>query len=223
MDLHYSSCMKKTTFVALLLLCMSCRAETLVGPMAHTINAIEQSWAEIYYNTAKPKQSAAYAKLLASVTTLSEQHPGQPALIYWQAVTLATQAEHLGPLSALDAIQDARDLLEKAIAIDPNVLNGSALVTLGTLYYKTPKWPIAFGDNSKAEALLENALKINPNGIDSNYFYGDFLLSNDRPKEAEKYFTRALTAVPSSAITYTDSRLQEEARAALKKAREEAG
>ena len=221
--MHYSGCMKKTTFVALLLLCGPCWADSFARPIADSVNAIERSWAAIYYDTAKPKQLAAYGELLAKVTALSEQHPSQPALIYWQAVTLATQAEHLDPLAALDAIQNARDLLEKAIAIDPNVLNGSALVTLGTLYYKTPKWPIAFGDNSKAEALLETALKINPNGIDSNYFYGDFLLSNDRPKEAEKYFTRALTAVPSSAITYTDSRLQEEARAALKKAREEAG
>lgn len=215
--------MKKTTFVALLLLCGPCWAESFAGTIADSINAIEQRWAAIYYDTAKPKQLAGYGELLATVTALSEQHPNQPALIYWQAVTLATQAEHLDPLAALDAIQNARDLLEKAIAIDPNVLNGSALVTLGTLYYKTPKWPIAFGDTSKAEALLETALKINPNGIDSNYFYGDFLLSNDRPKEAEKYFTRALSAAPTSAITYTDSRLQEEARAALKKAREEAG
>ena len=38
-----------------------------------------------------------------------------------------------------------------------------------------PGWPIGFGDDAKARELLQKALAINPDGIDSNYFYGEFL------------------------------------------------
>jgi len=45
---------------------------------------------------------------------------------------------------------------------------------LGTLYDKVPSWPIAFGNDNTAKTMLETALKINPNGIANNYFYGKF-------------------------------------------------
>jgi hypothetical protein len=63
----------------------------------------------------------------------------------------------------------------RAIQLDPNASEGAAFVTLGSLYYMVPGWPIAYGDTNKADALLKKALVINPNTIDANYFYGDFL------------------------------------------------
>ena len=59
-------------------------------------------------------------------------------------------------------------------------LDGSAYTSLGTLYYKVPGFPIGFGDHKKARQLLEAALKVNPDGIDSNYFYGEYLFDEDR-------------------------------------------
>jgi tetratricopeptide (TPR) repeat protein len=211
--------MKKTTFVALLLLSTQCFAENLID----SLKGIEQRWATIYYDTAKPQQAQAYEKLLETTLRLSKQHPNQADLIYWQAVILSTHAEHLNPVSALAAVQDASDLLERAIAINPKAMNGSAYVTLGTLYYKVPKWPISFGDDGKAKALLETALKINPHGVDANYFYGDFLLSNNKAKEAEGFLNQAIAVLPTADMTYTDARLKEEARAALKKVKEQDG
>ena len=68
--------------------------------------------------------------------------------------------------------------------------------------------------------MLETALKINPNGIDSNYFYGDFLLSINKLNEAEKYFKRA-TALPARKEQfYADNLLREEAKLALKNTKE---
>ena len=127
---------------------------------------------------------------------LSRQHPKNAEPIIWEAIVKATNADHQDAVSALKAIHEARDLLLKAIEINPQAMSGSAYVTLGTLYYMAPKWPIGFGDEATAEKMLQTALKINPNGIDSNYFYGDFLLSNNRLNEAEKYFKRAI-AVPA--------------------------
>jgi Tfp pilus assembly protein PilF len=80
----------------------------------------------------------------------------------------------------------------------------------------TPQWPIAFGDSDEAKKLLETALKINPNGIDSNYFYGDYLLSNNELHEAEKYFKKAISAKVRPTQKLADSKLIEEAKQALK-------
>ena len=84
----------------------------------------------------------------------------------------------------------------------------------------TPKWPIGFGDEETAQKMLQTALKINPNGIDSNYFYGDFLLSNNKLNEAEKYLKRAIAIPERAEQFYADNQLKEEAKLALKNTKE---
>ncbi len=64
------------------------------------------------------------------------------------------------------------------------------------MFYQVPGWPIGFGNDDKAEVLLEKALVINPDGIDSNYFFADYLVSEKRYEEAGEYFNRALKAAP---------------------------
>lgn len=44
--------------------------------------------------------------------------------------------------------------------------------------------PVGFGSNKKAEQHLKKALEINPDGVDSNYFYGDYLIDRKRYDEA---------------------------------------
>ena len=73
-------------------------------------------------------------------------------------------------------------------------LNGSAYTSLGALYYQVPGWHIAFGNNKKARKYLMKAVSVNPNGIDSNYFYGDFLIQEKEFREASKVLRKALTA-----------------------------
>jgi tetratricopeptide (TPR) repeat protein len=154
--------------------------------------------------------------LLDKTIDLSKRYPDDAEPIFWQAVVKATYADHQDAFSALKAIHEARDLLIKAIDINPKTMDGSAYVTLGTLSYLAPKWPIAFGDDKEAQKMFQSALKINPNGIDTNYFYGEFLLSTDRPKDAVKYFERAATAQARTEQLYADNQLKEEARLALK-------
>jgi tetratricopeptide (TPR) repeat protein len=208
--------MKKTTFVALLLLSSQCFAENLKD----SLKSIESDWASIYYSTPKQKRGPEYCRLLGRTINLSRQHPKNAEPIIWEAIVKATNADHQDAVSALNAIHEARDLLLKAIEINPQAMNGSAYVTLGTLYYMAPKWPIGFGDEATAEKMLQTALKINPNGIDSNYFYGDFLLSKNKLDEAEKYFKRAITAPARTEQFYADNQLKEEAKHALKNTKE---
>ena len=203
--------MKKTTVVALLLLSIQCYADAVVN----SVQAIESEWASIYYNLPKISQEAAYDALLKKTVKLAEQYPTSSEPLFWQAVILATNAELQDGFSALNAIHKSRDLLLKSINMNPQTANGSAYVTLGSLYYMVPKWPIAFGDTKKAEQMFQAALKINPNGIDTNYFYGDFLLANNQAEEAEKYFERALSAPTREDQPFADNKLKEEVKLAL--------
>jgi len=209
--------MKKLAFVVLLLLSNQCFAESLKD----SLKSIEAGWASVYYNMPKSKQGPAYVQLLDKATNLAQQYPNAAEPIFWQAVLKATYAEQQDAFSALGAIHEARDLLIKAIKINPETMDGSAYVTLGTLYYMVPKWPISFGDDNTAKQMLETALKINPDGIDANYFYGDFLLSRNKPNDAALYFERASAAPARIEQPYADNRLKDEARLALKNAQEQ--
>lgn len=205
--------MKKATLVVLLLLSFQCVAETF----SYALQSIESEWAAIYYKMPESKQDSAYQKLLSKTSALQKQYPGAAEPIFWEALIKASSADHQGVMTALSLVREARDLLQKAISINPNTMDGSALVTLGTLYYMVPKWPIAFGDNEKAKSLLESALKINPNGIDTNYYYGDFLLSIDRTGDAIKYLENAVNAPVRPEQVFADNQLKTEAQKALAK------
>jgi tetratricopeptide (TPR) repeat protein len=208
--------MKKTTFVALLLLSSQCLAENLKD----SLQSIESEWGSIYYNTPQQKRGPEYDRLLNKAANLANQYPKDAEPLILEAIIKSSNAAHQDAVSALEAIHEARDLLLKAIAINPQAMKGAAYVTLGTLYYMTPKWPIGFGDEAAAQEMLQTALKINPDGIDSNYFYGDYLLSGNNFNEAEKYFKRAIAVPARAEQLYADNRLKDEARIALKNTEE---
>lgn len=205
--------MKKTTIVAILLLTST---QCFSNDLKTSLVEIESQWATIYYKMSKNQQEKSYQQLLNKTNDLAQQYPQAAEPMFWQAVIKATYADQQDGLSALKAINEARDLLTKAIAINPKTMGGSAYVTLGTLYYMVPGWPIAFGDNNEARKMFQAALKINPNSIDANYFYGEFLTSVNEIKEAQKYFAIASNAPARSEQKYADSKLKEEATTALK-------
>jgi tetratricopeptide (TPR) repeat protein len=62
------------------------------------------------------------------------------------------------------------------------------------LYYQVPGWPIGFGDDKKALENLKRGLAINPDGIDPNYFYGDYLFRKGDYDGAERALRKALQA-----------------------------
>jgi Tfp pilus assembly protein PilF len=57
-----------------------------------------------------------------------------------------------------------------------------------------PGWPIGFGDDDKAREMLQKALALNPNGIDANYFLGDFLYRKGDYQAARRALDKALQA-----------------------------
>ncbi|OQK16580.1 hypothetical protein AU255_01350 [Methyloprofundus sedimenti] len=179
------------------------------------VQNIEAQWAHIHYSVAKKQQTAAYMQLLAEVTALNAQYPDQAELIIQQAIIIASNAENVDAFKALEAVHQARDLLLRAIELDPNASEGAAYVTLGSLYYMVPSWPIAYGDNDKANTMLKKALAINPNTIDANYFYGDFLAKQGKQQQAVTYFKRAMAIPVRKNQVFADTQLHRQAKLAI--------
>lgn len=180
---------------------------------------IESEWAEVHYNYPEDKKPDAFLSLMDKASALAEQHSKRAEPVILLATIILTHAGTEGPFAALSSIHRARDLLFKALAIDPHASQGSAYVTLGTLYYKVPGWPIAFGDDKKAEKLLLNALHISPDAIDTNYFFGDFLLSQGNPVGALKHFKKAINAPVDPEKKLANSMLQAQAKEAFENTR----
>lgn len=90
-------------------------------------------------------------------------------------------------------------------------------MSLGVLYYKVPGSPIGFGDDDRARRLLREALALDPNGLDSNYFYGDFLYDQGDSAGAKSYLQKALRAPHDATRPVWDAGRRREVQALLVK------
>ncbi|CAH3743395.1 hypothetical protein I9Y19_000030 [Citrobacter freundii] len=160
-----------------------------------TLENLQHDWSVCQYQTLEAKKESCFTTLSQRAHSASQaKNNADAALLIWSAIIDSSWAGAKGGLGALSLVKQARSDLEKAISIDPNALQGSAWTSLGALYYQVPGWPIGFGDKSKAEEMLKKALAINPDGIDPNYFYGDFLLKEKKTGEGKRYLEKALKA-----------------------------
>lgn len=177
---------------------------------------LQSEWARIYYQVPDHElQEEAIDNLAIQAHELSDDFPGRAEPKIWEGIILSTSASINGGLSALGKVKRARVLFEEALEIDDMALDGSAYTSLGSLYYQVPGWPIAFGDDEEAEELLLKALAINPDGIDPNYFYGDYLAEQGRLSEAKKHLEKALTAPNRPGRSLADKGRRQEIKAAL--------
>jgi tetratricopeptide (TPR) repeat protein len=159
--------------------------------------SIQQAWAKVNYETpAGDARAQAFEALEKRAEQFTKQHPTRAEALIWEGIIESSYAGAKGGLGALGLAKEARGNLEKALELDPGALEGSAYTSLGTLYYRVPGFPVGFGDHDKAEKLLKKALEMNPNGIDPNYFYADFLFGQKKYGDALKYLERAAKAPP---------------------------
>lgn len=179
------------------------------------LHQLQTRWAEINYQTPEKQREEAFAKLVTQADAALASEPKAAELLIWRGIILSTQAGAKGGLGALDLVKEAKTNLEQAMAIDPQALAGSAYTSLGSLYYQVPGWPIGFGDDEKAEKMLTQALAINPDGLDPNYFYGDFLQRQKRYEEARAALEKALAAKDRPGRELADKGRRAEATALL--------
>jgi len=155
---------------------------------------LQHAWAKANYSTDSKAQQAAFEALLEQANIAVAGSPNSAALLTWRGIINSTYAGVKGGLGAMKYAKASKADLEKALKLNDKTLQGSAYISLGILYNKVPGWPIGFGDDDKAKTLLEKGLVLNPDGIDSNYFYADFLADQNNYKEAEQYLLKAQQA-----------------------------
>lgn len=181
-----------------------------------TLARLQSRWAEVNYQLPEKQREAAFAELAAQAETEVRNNPA-PELLIWRGIILSTYAGAKGGLGALDLVKASKASLEQALAKNDQALEGSAYTSLGALYYQVPGWPVGFGDDDKAQAMLSKALTLNPDGIDPNYFYGDFLYRQERYADARVALLKAQAAKPRPGREVADQGRQAEIKALLDK------
>jgi len=155
---------------------------------------LAKDWAKANYQMKGAQQEEAFEVLIRQSSEAVKLHPASADLLIWQGIIKSSFAGVKGGLSALSLIKEAKTDLEQSILLDDKALSGSAHTTLGALYFKAPGWPISFGDDEQAKRYLQKGLSLDPNGIDSHYFYALFLVDQGEKKQAQASFMKALDA-----------------------------
>lgn len=181
------------------------------------VAVLQHGWANSYYQVPAAQKEASFETLAASAAALSTEFPARAEPKVWEAIILSSAAKFQGGLGALDKIKRAKTLLESAEKIDATVLDGSVYTSLGSLYAKSPGWPLAFGDKKRAAEYLQKALVANPDGIDPNFFYGELLIDQGKKAEGVTYLNKALAAPARPGREDADAGRRIEIREALAK------
>jgi len=176
------------------------------------VREIQSEWARLYYLDEFLNNNYRELQALARrANRVAHDNPDSAEALVWDAIVLSTLAEKKGGLGALSLVKEAKLKLEQAEVIDAEVLGGSVYASLGSLYSKVPGWPIGFGSDKKAERYFKKALAINPQGLDINYFFAEYLADNGNDQLALEYIERALQAPPMAGRPLADQGRRQQA------------
>ena len=128
--------MKKYAY--LLALAFSLNTAFAATPLDASIAQLQHEWATANYQTPEKDREAALKKLSEQAHQVTAGNPGRAEPLIWEGIITSTLAKYQSLFSAGGTAKAARDLLLTAEKIDPNALDGSALTSLGSLYYKVP-------------------------------------------------------------------------------------
>lgn len=185
------------------------------------VDGLARTWAHVNYEVRdKSAQATEAARLAAQADAMAKQYPNRAEPLVWEAISTATEAGAKGGMGGLALAKSARGMLDRAEKINPAALgDGSVYTSLGSLYAQVPGFPIGFGDAGKARAYLTKALAANPNGVDSNFFYGDFLMRQGDYAGAAVALERAIAAPARPGREVADRGRKSEATLLLAEAR----
>lgn len=182
------------------------------------VKGLQESWAKIKYQLNNKDEKLQHIRDLAKqAEKLTADYPQRAEPKIWEGIILSSEAGIIKGISALGKVKKAKVLFEESLKIDPLALQGSAYTSLGSLYYQVPGWPIGFGDDKEAQRNLKLALQINPDGIDPNFFYGDFLFGQKKYDDAKIYLEKALKSPDREGRKLADEGRRQEIKAVLSK------
>lgn len=202
---RFTKTFKLVTLISALFLTVAVQADVL-----QDIKPLQDRWAEVNYSMDEDQKEKAFPELVKQANTVVAANPDKAEALIWRGIIKSSYAGVKGGLGAMSLAEESKADLEAALKIDSQALQGSAYTSLGVLYYKVPGWPIGFGSDKNARKMLEKALSINPQGIDPNYFYAEFLTEERDYKAAMSYIEKAKQAAPRpDRPTADQGRLQE--------------
>lgn len=177
--------------------------------------SLKNRWEHTVTEMPTNQRESTLRSLASEAEQLASQNPNEADVLIWQGIVLASYARERGGLGALGTAGDARDVLERAIEIDPQGGNGSAYVTLGALYDRAPGRPLGFGNSNTAERMFQRALEIRPDGIDVNYYYAAFLKEEGNTQVAREHAQRAVNGTARENRLLSDEALRRDAETLL--------
>jgi len=182
---------------------------------------LQHHWAETNYAEDKDLKKSAFIALEEESIKLTTAFPQYAEAWIWQGIVQSSYAGFKGGLGAIPLVDDAKEALEKALILDEYALQGSAHTSLGILYLKVPGWPVSFGDDDASEEHLNTALKMNPTGMDVNYFLAQFYIEQDEFKKAKEHLIAASDAPARPNRKNADKFRQIEIKSLLRQVNEE--
>ena len=183
------------------------------------LHKVELSWEHVKFAEDKqPQQFDDMAAVAKQAHAIAVRYPGRAEPLIWEGIAVSEEAGLASMLHAMSYAKEAKKILEQADAISPAALDGGAPTCLGVLYYRVPGFPLGFGDTTRARELLKQAVALAPDGMDANYFYADYLMSEKDYAEAEKVLKHALALPPRPDRPLWDQNRRGVMRALLAKA-----
>lgn len=207
----------RTTATLAVILATLAAAPLARADLGDDVRRLQHEWEDIKYRRPEAEQEKAFQALAETAAAVRTKYADRAEPEIWYGIIVASYAGAKGGFGALSLAKDAKQALEHALQIDPKALAGSAYTSLGSLYYQVPRWPIGFGDDAKARTLLDRALALNPDGIDPNYFLGDYLYRQRDFDGARRALERALQAPPRPDRPLADEGRRKEIQALLAK------
>jgi len=195
-------------------------AVATAGDLSPQVAAVRDRWAVVNYDLPKPQREAAFEALSRQAAAARASQPKDADALIWEGIVLSSFAGERGGLGALKLAKAAKADFEQAIRLDPAALDGSAYVSLAVLYHQVPGWPLGFGDDDKAQDLFNHGLQASPDGIDANYFYGQYLLDKGDWKGAAAALRKAVDAPARPGRERADQGRRREAAALLARAQD---
>lgn len=211
---------RAVALLATLLAALALGTAVRAAPVDDDVAQLQREWDSIKYKSPAAQHAAQFEQLAGRAQQVVARYPDRAEPLVWQGIIVSSLAGAKGGLGALSLAKQAKAQYEAALKIAPEALGGSAYNSLGVLYYKVPGWPIGFGDKAKAKELLQKALAINPQGIDANFFYAEYLVETGHNSEAVGYLEKALAAPARPGRELADAGRRDEVRALLARARE---
>lgn len=211
-----SNTLRRTVSLTLLLGLVLCAPVRADGNFDAELADIQHAWAKANYSLTGRAQKGAFDALLVDARALAAAYPRRAEALIWQGIVASSYAGVKGPFGAMSLAKEAKQSLEQAAELNAEALQGSAYTSLGVLYYKVPGGLIGFGDKELARQYLEKALAMNPDGIDPNYFYGEFLFEQEEYEAARAALEHAKEAAPRADRPLADAGRKKEINALLK-------